>query len=56
MASMRKYLEVSSSLLPAMMSGVRASSMRMLSTSSTMAKLKPRWVKSSRSHFMLSRR
>src|SRR5439155_1745213 len=35
---------------------VRAPSMRMLSTSSTIAKLCPRWTYCDRSNFMLSRR
>jgi len=39
-----------------MMSGVRASSMRMESTSSTIAKLWPRWTVSSSVQAMLSRR
>ena len=39
-----------------MMSGVRASSIRMLSTSSTMPKLKGRWTMVSSVNFMLSRR
>jgi hypothetical protein len=41
---------------PEMMSGVRASSIRMLSTSSTIAKCSSRWTYSSRLNFMLSRR
>ena len=41
---------------PEMMSGVRASSMRMLSTSSTIAKWCPRWTYCDSSNFMLSRR
>ena len=41
---------------PEMMSGVRASSMRIESTSSTMAKLWPRWTSSAVDHAMLSRR
>ena len=40
------YLSVDSSLAPEMMSGVRASSIRMESTSSTMAKLWPRCTQS----------
>ena len=42
----RAYLSVVSSLGPEMMSGVRASSIRMESTSSTMEKLWPRWTQS----------
>jgi hypothetical protein len=41
---------------PEMISGVRASSIRMLSTSSTIAKWWPRCTKFARSNFMLSRR
>jgi hypothetical protein len=41
---------------PEMMSGVRASSMRMLSTSSTIAYGWPRWTFSSSAAAMLSRR
>jgi hypothetical protein len=39
-----------------MINGVRASSMRIESTSSTIAKLWPRWTISSTVHAMLSRR
>ncbi|MND07663.1 hypothetical protein D3C83_297970 [compost metagenome] len=45
-----------SSVGPEMISGVRASSIRIESTSSTMAKLKGRWTIASREYFMLSRR
>src|SRR5262249_44133542 len=50
------YLSVDSSLAPLMISGVRASSIRIESTSSTMPKLCPRCTHSFRSNFMLSRR
>ena len=45
-----------SSAGPEMISSVRASSTRMLSTSSTMPKLNGRWTMASRVNFMLSRR
>ena len=41
---------------PEMMSGVRDSSMRIESTSSTMAKFRTRWTRRSNENFMLSRR
>ena len=50
------YISELSSDGPEMISGVRASSIRMLSTSSTMAKLKGRWTMVSSVNFMLSRR
>ena len=51
-----RYSSELSSAGPEMISGVRASSTRILSTSSTMPKLKPRWTMASRVNFMLSRR
>jgi len=45
-----------SSAGPEMMSGVRASSIRIESTSSMMAKMWPRWAMVSRERAMLSRR
>ena len=50
------YSSVDSSLGPEMMSGVRASSIRIESTSSTMPKLNGRWTRSASRNFMLSRR
>ena len=50
------YQVVAWSAGPLMMSGVRASSMRIESTSSTTAKWWPRWTISSFDHAMLSRR
>ena len=50
------YHFTSSCVGPLMMSGVRASSMRIESTSSTMAKLWPRCTHSSTESAMLSRR
>ena len=50
------YQRTSSWVGPLMMSGVRASSMRIESTSSTMAKTWPRWTQSSIVLAMLSRR
>ena len=50
------YRSAACSGAPEMISGVRASSMRMLSTSSTIAKEWPRWTFSERSLAMLSRR
>ena len=56
-ASRRKALKAVETVAgPEMMSGVRASSMRIESTSSTMAKAWPRWPISSTDIFMLSRR
>ena len=52
----RVYFSVDSSEGPEMISGVRASSMRIESTSSTMAKWWPRWTMDSSVNFMLSRR
>jgi hypothetical protein len=50
------YQRTSSCVGPLMMSGVRASSMRIESTSSTTAKGWPRWTQSSMVLAMLSRR
>ncbi len=50
------YSSAACSGAPEMISGVRASSMRMLSTSSTIAKLWSRWKQPSSSEAMLSRR
>ncbi|MCY1448237.1 hypothetical protein D9M71_648930 [compost metagenome] len=50
------YSSELSSAWPEMISGVRASSMRMESTSSTTAKFSSRWNFSSRLKAMLSRR
>ena len=50
------YQRTSSWVGPEMISGVRASSMRIESTSSTIAKLWPRWTHSSIELAMLSRR
>jgi hypothetical protein len=49
-------MSVFSSEGPEMMSGVRASSIRIESTSSTIAYVCPRWTMDSISNFMLSRR
>ena len=53
-ACMYSWAELSG--MPLMISGVRASSMRIESTSSTMAKCRSAWTWSSRRDFMLSRR
>ena len=50
------YRSAACSGAPEMISGVRASSIRMLSTSSTIANGWPRWTFSPRSVAMLSRR
>ena len=55
-ASVRLYISVDFCPMPEMMSGVRASSMRMESTSSTMAKAWPRCTSSEEKSAMLSRR
>ena len=55
-ASTRSYSSVLFSPWPEMISGVRASSMRMESTSSTMAKAWPRCTRSPRRITILSRR
>ncbi len=53
---MRTYSSVWSSAWPLMISGVRASSIRIESTSSTIAKFSPRATRSPVSWTMLSRR
>ena len=56
MRAKSRYHLAESVTRPEMMSGVRASSMRMESTSSTMAKWWPRWTMSDARIAMLSRR